>query len=225
LGPSRALLLAAALAVFGPSRAATGQPTAVRAAAGAAVRAVLPAQDLPRLPSLALPRMVGKERLQALLQAFVDRAYGKAFRHLGEERDFDHGHFLFASDAPDAAPVAILYHTQELAYYEPPRSDYGWLDPEARNWVQWLDDGRIENAKGLQSADAPRGLPVDEAALRSHHTILAQMLRPGLFGGHAPRSRQVVFTKAPCPAAGSDPSLMEVRLPSAERVCLSLSEY
>jgi hypothetical protein len=171
-----------------------------------------------------LPRAIGRERLQALLQLFVDTKYGKAFRHLGEERDFDHGHFLFASDDADAAPVAILYHTQELAFYAEPKSEYGWLNPEGRNWIQWLSDGRVENAARLQRADPPRGLPASLEELRAHHTILAEILEPARFGAaglRALRSRQVVFTKAAC-VAGS----LRVRVPSsAEPVCLALSEY
>lgn len=223
LGLARALALTALLALPGGAPAASAQPGAARAAANLAARAALPAQSLPGLSALPLPRTVGKERLQELLQAFVDTKYRKAFRHLGEEKDFDHGHFLFASDAPDAAPVAILYHTQELAYYEKPESDYGWVDPEARNWVQWLDDGRIQNAKELEGEVVPRGLPVDETQLREHHTILAQMLAPARFGGRAPSSRQVVFTKTDCGVTGSEQ--LRIRLPSSERVCLALSEY
>jgi hypothetical protein len=225
LGPVLALL--AGLCLPRPAGASPeGRAQAARAAGAAAARAALPARKLPVIGALPLPRAVGRERLQALLQSFVDKAYGKAFRHLGEERDFDHGHFLFASQDPDAAPVAILYHTQELAYYAKPGSGYGWLDPEGRNWVQWLSDGRVENAKDLARADQPSGLPVSPEELKSHHTILAEMLQPARFGAaaglRALRSRQVVFTKTACSAAAGQ---LTIRLPDASRVCLALSEY
>ena len=227
LGPVLALL--AGLALPRPAGASPeGRAQAARAAGAAAARAALPAQKLPGMGALPLPRAVGREKLQALLQAFVDKAYGKAFRHLGEERDFDHGHFIFASQDPDAAPVAILYHTQELAYYAKPGSGYGWIDPEKRNWIQWLSDGRVENAKALERPDPPSSLPVSPEELKSHHTILAEMLQPARFGAaaglRALRSRQVVFTKTPCDAAAAGGPL-RIRLPDASSVCLALSEY
>lgn len=164
-------------------------------------------------------------KLQALLQSFVDKTYLKAFRHLGDERDFDHGHFLFASGAPGAAPVAILYHTQELAYYAAAGSAYAWLDPNGRNWIQWLSDGRVENARRYLSAD-PGPLPFDPAALKSHHTILAEMLDPSAFGTRRLVSRQVVFTRESCPSRVDPSSTLVIRMPGGpRRVCLSLSEY
>ncbi len=180
----------------------------------------------PAAPAAALPARFDTRRLQTMLQAFVDRAYLRAFRHLGDEKDFDHGHFLFASDAPDAPPVAILYHTQELAYYAAAGSAYAWLDPEGRNWIQWLSDGRIENARLRLSAVAPEALPVDPAALRAHHTILPEMLNASAFGAKRLFSRQIVFTQEACPSDPDPASTLFIHLPGApRRLCLALSEY
>src|SRR5579885_2216559 len=69
----------------------------------------------PPSPSAApfvLPGGLTARRLQGLLQGFVTAEYGRVFRHLGDERDFDHGHLLLV----DGRPVAILYHTQETGY-------------------------------------------------------------------------------------------------------------
>ena len=201
-GPSRSWALAAALALSCPARGAG--PTA---------------------PPV-LPPSIGAQRLQSLLQDFVDKAYQKAFRHLGDERDFDHGHFLFASQAPEAPPVAILYHTQELAFYAAARSGYEWLDPDGRNWIQWLSDGRIENARGYLRPGPRRAASFDEQTLERHHTILAEMLEPKAFGASsALRSRQVVFTRSTCPAAEATPDILQIRLPASERVCLTLSAF
>lgn len=205
----------------GPRRRRSLGPAAL--ALAAALLLARPAQA-PASPS-ALPPRVDAARLQALLQSFVDKTYLKAFRHLGDERDFDHGHFLFASAAPGAAPVAILYHTQELAYYAAKGSAYAWLDPEGRNWIQWLSDGRVENARRYLSAH-PGPLPVDPRALSRHHTILAAMLEPSAFGARRLLARQVVFSREACPARLDRSSTLVIRLPgAARRVCLSLSEY
>ena len=148
-------------------------------------------------------------RLQGYLQRFADGAYLKSFRHLGEERDFDHGHLLFADSKE---PVAILYHTQELAYY-----DHSWLDPEGRNWVQWLSDGRVENAKRYERRGPMPALPAPLEALRAHKTVLPEMLEPSAFGARRLTSRQVVFTRAACGGA-----TISVRL-RGRRVCLSVN--
>ena len=93
-----------------------------------------------RFAALGFPAALDRAGLESLLQRFVDQSYLVGFRHLGDERDFDHGHLLY-----DAAgkPLAILYHTQELARGRAPDSDFGYVNPEARNWIQWLDDGRV----------------------------------------------------------------------------------
>ena len=165
-------------------------------------------------------------RFQGLLQNFVDRAYLKGFRHLGDERDFDHGHLLFDGQSK---LVAILYHTQELAGDHRRGSDFGYIDPGARNWIQWVDDGRIENAARYLRKDYPATAAWDYfralelPALRARHTVLPKMLDPKL-GVDAAKTAQWVFTRVQC--AGPAPAAaggLRVVLPNKEEVCLALA--
>jgi hypothetical protein len=177
---------------------------------------------------LGLPETLDRAGLESLLQRFVDRTYLKGFRHLGDERDFDHGHLL--CDA-SGKPFAILYHTQELAKGQPQGSEFSYLDPEARNWIQWLDDGRVENAARYKRRDYPHTPTWDwfRAAelpgLDAHHTILDKMLDPALVAVDVAKTRQWVFTRVPCAGARPSPDSKDLRilLPSKEAVCLSLS--
>lgn len=156
----------------------------------------------------------------------MNAAFQKAFRHLGDERDFDHGHVLHA---PGGRPVAILYHTQELALYHKRDAPFGYIDPKGRNWIQWIDEGRIENAnKYVRRAypDSARWRLFEKnelPGLLRHKTVTDRMLDPALLGVEISASRQWVFTRVSCPADGS-PSVIGVVLPDTrERVCLSLS--
>ncbi|MFI5349440.1 MAG: hypothetical protein ACHQ2Z_07845 [Elusimicrobiota bacterium] len=164
---------------------------------------------------------------QGLLQHFVDQAYLKGFRHLGDERDFDHGHLLYDANSN---LVAILYHTQELAADHRAGSDFGYIDPGARNWIQWVNDGRIENAARYLRTDYPATATWDYfrtlelPALQSRHTVLPKMLDPKL-GVDASKTAQWVFTRVQCagapPASAAD--ALRVVLPTKEEVCLTLS--
>jgi hypothetical protein len=141
---------------------------------------------------------------QSLLQRFVNEQYLKSFRRLGIEEDFDHGHLLFDARSPQR-PVAILYHTQEL-------SEYASMDPRARNWIQWVDRGTIENASRYERKTYPHTaswdwfLQRELAALRQHHTILDKMLDPALLGVEVSQSRQWVFTRTACDGADAAPA-------------------
>lgn len=168
-------------------------------------------------------------RMKTLLQAFVDKLYLKAFRHLGDERDFDHGHVLYAPGSK--TPVAILYHTQELAQDEPPGSEYGFVDAGARNWIQWVDRGGIENADRYERREFPdsaywRWFQAERVpVLKQYRTIVDKMLDPARLGAETSDSLQLVFTRFDCaappaPLPGREP--IDVRLPTGERVCLSL---
>lgn len=200
------LMLFLILGVSAPAKAVPPPPTSAEATAG-----------------------IEPARMQGLLQRFVDRYYLKAFRHLGDERDFDHGHVLYAPGSK--TPVAILYHTQELSQDEPAGSDYGVLDAGGRNWIQWLDRDAIENATAYQRESFPDSafyrwfqserLP----SLKRYNTILDKMLDPERVGAETSDSRQLVFTRFDCasPPAKRSAAPIDVRLPSGEKVCLDLS--
>ena len=186
----------------------------------------VPARAEPPLTEL-LSGELAPRRLEGHLQRFVDRLHLKAFRHLGDERDFDHGHILF--DAATGRPFAILYHTQELAADEPAGSDYGFVDADARNWIQRLDRDQIENASAYLRETYPAGadwnwfkterLP----ALARYRTIVDRMLDPGKLGAATGRSLQWVFTRRDCAAPRPEASAISIRLPDGERVCLEVS--
>lgn len=175
------------------------------------------------------PEGLEPSQFAPLLQAFVDREYLKAFRHLGDERDFDHGHVLYSPDG--SRPVAILYHTQELAADEKAGSEYGFVDAGARNWIQWIDKGGIENASAYERRDYPgtaywAWFAADRVPVyRKYGTIVDKMLDPERVGAETGKSRQVVFTRVGCeqaPAPEGREGLFSVKLPTGERVCLSL---
>jgi hypothetical protein len=192
-------------------------------------QAAPPASPAPaRFAALGLPSALSKTRLQALLQGFVNAAYGRSFRHLGDERDFDHGHLLL--DAKTLAPVAILYHTQELAHAAT-TPDYGYLDASARNWIQWLDGRGIENANRYVRAEYPHSaawdwfVARDLPKLRARGTILDKMLDPARLGAElAPTSVQYTFTRIECGPAKEDAAsnVIGVVLPDQTPVCLAL---
>lgn len=181
-----------------------------------------------RYDELGYPSSLGKPELVGLLQRVVDQLYMKGFRHLGDERDFDHGHFLFDASG---RPVAILYHMQELALHEPRGSAFGYLDPGKRNWIQWLADGRVENAERYRRKSYPKTAEWDwfrEAELPDlelNHTILDKMLDPALVGLDPSKTKQWVFTRIPCRAGTFAPDSPDIRvlLPTKRPVCLELA--
>ena len=173
-------------------------------------------------PMLPVPKM----EFQALLQKFVDQMYMKGFRHLGDERDFDHGHFLYNGESK---AIAILYHTQELADQNTADSGFGYIDPSGRNWIQWLGEGRIENAQRYLRKTYPATATWDWfrefelPGLSKHHTILDKMLDPSLVSLDVTKTSQWVFTKIPCAQAPSAGDEIQILLPTNEKVCLVLS--
>jgi len=183
-----------------------------------------------RFSGLGFPAALGRADLESLLQRFVDQSYLKSFRHLGDERDFDHGHILFD---PAGKPLAMLYHTQELAMFHARGSGFGYLDPEGRNWLQWIDGGRVENAARYKRRDYPRTPTWDwfrEAelpGLEAHHTILDRMLDPALLAVDPAKTKQWAFTRVACADAPLSPESkgLRIRLPGDETVCLALSDY
>jgi len=164
----------------------------------------------------------GKAEFQPLLQRFVDEQYLKSFKSLGVEDDFDHVHLLFDAAALDR-PIALLYHTQELV------GDPAF-DPAARNWLQWVGRGTVENAQRYERRSYPHTAAWDWfqyrelGALRERHTILDKMLDPALLGAGAVESRQWVFTRADCAALPPDAEPLRISLPRGPAVCLALSQ-
>ena len=172
------------------------------------------------------PPALSRTAFQELLQRFVDHAYLKGFRHLGDERDFDHGHLLFDGQSK---LVAILYHTQELAADHPAGDDFSYIDPGARNWIEWVSDGRIENAARYLRKDYPETATwnyfrlLELPALQARHTVLPKMLDPKL-GVDPSKTAQWVFTRVRCrDAAPERADGLRVVLPTKEEICLALS--
>jgi hypothetical protein len=186
------------------------------------------AADGRRFSELGLPAQLDRARLETLLQRFVDASYLKGFRHIGDERDFDHGHLLFGRDG---SPVAILYHTQELAWGRSRADAFAYVDPGARNWIQWLSDGRVENAARYLRRTYPATATWDWfraselPGLESRRTITDKMLEPGLLPLDVTKTRQWVFTRVRCegPSPRGDAAGLRVLLPTRESVCLALS--
>ena len=206
--------------MFAALLALTAGPAA--AAVVASLNPVRPDAGAEAVAALGLPAALTVPTLESLLQDFVNAEYGRAFLRLGEEADFDHGHLLL-----DAAghPIAILYHTQELAKAS---AGAAVLDPLARNWIEWIDSRKIEDARRYERKTYPATATWDWfrmqrlPLLQARHTILDKMLDPNLLGSSVTESRQWVFTRRPC--SGS-PVQLRVRLPTKEEVCLALSRY
>jgi len=107
-----------------------------------------------------LPSQFTLERVGTLLNQFSKETYQKAFRFIGVEQDFFHGHVLFERTLVDGKlqlnPRAILYHTQEdahKAHWEKsivPKYDY--LNVTTRNWIQWLSEDPAEDGQKIENA-------------------------------------------------------------------------
>lgn len=202
------------------------------------------------LQLMGYPDELTRPEIQALLQKFVDQVHGKGFRYLGDENDFDHGHFLYAPNKWKR-PIGILYHTQENAFKthrDSPGSKYDYLDTEARNWIQFVDqDKPVENAKTYmrRPEDYPKTKEWQQHVKEldwTHYTIHYEMLDPvplGIAtnpeapdypGPSKPNYMMFRFKTIPCAQMPSvvpeDSNLIEVLLPAVagarERVCLAL---
>lgn len=186
--------------------------------------------------SQGFPKGFSKELLHSMLQRVIDAAYGKGFRYLGDEYDFNHGHILFPKDSFGKNPVGILYHTQEYAYFyhrSLPGHAYDYLDPGARNWIQWTDASRpVENAYPYARKsypDTPEWSSVRDMlpAFQAHYTVVTGMLDPELVGTDLGKNDyQWFFPRIDCPPDGrtfpSGSNGVEVRLPTGEKACLAL---
>jgi hypothetical protein len=149
-----------------------------------------------------------KDEFQALLQDFVTDQYQKSFRHLGDIKDFHHGHIFYQYDgtspgsrlAPESVfPFAILYHTQEAANYysqKDPGGKYDYIDKAKRNWIQFFDPVTKKTQK-IVLANAYAYSPSDLEAhkpISQNYTIHPDMLDPKKFSYGLDIQRQVEFT-------------------------------
>lgn len=198
-----------------------------------------------------LPEEFSADRLQRLLQLFADQTLGTAFRVIGDENDFFHGHILWTADELTTEgrmkPVAILYHTQEEAYSahwrtnrstrnEPAAVEFDYLDVRTRNWLQWLssdpaqDGVRIENARDyvLAAKKNPEifygeNIPVE----REHFTIHGRWLDPEKLGVGLIGEMQWEFYKAECgsektPLAAFERGPVALAMSGNHKECLML---
>lgn len=181
-----------------------------------------------------VPPELDEKRIEKLLQAFTDATHGKAFRYLGVEHDFFHGHILYDADKKARA---ILYHTQEDAYDAHWRGTvdkkFDYVNVTTRNWIQWLDAGeKIENARVYQD---PRWRPAaqfwDEKAAPQenlHYTIHSHEMDPEKLGFRVVEMMSLNFYEDDCAGPRDDYYRMrrgpiQVRVPKQGEVCLSLS--
>lgn len=96
-----------------------------------------------------------KIQFKKILAEASKQLYAKAYKYLGEEKDFFHGHVLYPVDSypsddimrkrvkPGTAPISILWHTQESA------GDglMEYVDKHARNWLQSIPQpADVQNA-------------------------------------------------------------------------------
>lgn len=179
------------------------------------------------------PKEFNKKRLALLLQKAVDKMYLKGFRYLGDTNDFDHGHILFVLDKSSLPKaVAILYHTQEQAYdyhEKEPESKYDYLNPNARNWIQWLDmPEKVENARQYERTVYPFGAEWDSykaysvPAFKRHFTVHQFMLDPKFLGGEVAFAIQWGFYKIDSPIKNQNSNVIKIKLPRNNSVSLAL---
>ena len=175
-----------------------------------------------------LPTQVGLDEMQSLLQRFVDETYPTAFRLLGDSRDFDHGHFLYAENLPtNRKPFAVLWHTQERGLCKGMQFQF---DPTARNWIQWLDPKRpLQNAikykrRAYPATPAWRALvELRLSDAEECHTIHPEMLDPEALGLRVASTSQWSFTKKDCEEIKDN--RIDISLPpNGARICLEVSQ-
>jgi hypothetical protein len=146
---------------------------------------------------LKLSRSLSKTEVAGYVQKFVDQTYGRAFRYLGDEEDFDHGHFLFNAKGEC---FAIVYHTQEgahRAHVKEPGSKYDYLDGHERSWIQFLPDGHVEKAEPYAFDDLSNP---EWAWYYAAYTVVDAMLDPAKTGDASIRDFQLTFRQFDCSA-------------------------
>jgi len=107
-----------------------------------------------------MPSELSLERIENLLSLFCEQTKGVAFRTIGVEEDFFHGHVLFEKKEHAGRvalfPRAILYHTQEeahKAHWEKSIDlQFDYINITTRNWIQWLDDDPAQDGMAIENA-------------------------------------------------------------------------
>lgn len=172
------------------------------------------AQPVYTYKSLGFPKELSRDFLQRMLQAFFDQYRGKAFRSIGDARDFNHGHIV----TDGTAVKALLLHTQEQAKNAPSGSPFSYVDAGARNWVVYLEDPtRFVNAETLRYQERPYDWPERWERQTSfndyvykYKTITVMMLDPKKTGVEArsflesEKGEQLNFNKASCPVLSEE---------------------
>lgn len=196
-----------------------------------------------------LPSAFSLSRVERLLQTVVTRLHGKAFRYLGVDEDFFHGHLLFEETKTESGhrltPRAILYHTQEEAHAAHWRGTvdkkYDYLDVTTRNWIQWLSDEEEKDGERLENARIyfqreqtnPRydwhqfwkeGAEPEE---RFYYTVHDRRLDPQRLGFKVYGALQFEFYRTDCDSLGENPYGMwrgpiRVLLPNGKKTCLKV---
>lgn len=159
--------------------------------------------------SLGFPSELSRDFLKRMLQSFHDQHRGRAFRALGDARDFNHGHIV-----TDGTTVgALLLHTQEQAKNAPPGSPFSYLDSGQRNWLVYLrEPDKFINAESLRYRDRPADWPerwerhtTFDDYVYKYKTVTVMMLDPAKTGIAArsflesEKGEQLNFNKASCP--------------------------
>jgi hypothetical protein len=169
---------------------------------------------------------ISKGEMAKALQAMVDTAYKVGFRTIGNPDDLFHGHFIF--DGKSSRPRFILYHTQERAglyeLYEP-WSKLAYTDKTKRNWIQWLDTDKVEDANLYRFAFTKPEWCVAEEAF----TINYDMLDPAKLG-FVPvvigEYYQFNFFQIRCKGKENDPesNVISLAMPEGKTLCLEFND-
>ncbi len=169
---------------------------------------------------------ITKKEMTRALQTMVDTAYGIGFRTIGHPDDLFHGHFIFDGVSPK--PRFILYHAQEranlYALYKP-GSVFDYTDKTKRNWIQWLDTFKVEDASLYRYGYTKPAWCVSEEA----YTIGYEMLDPAKLGFTPTvigEYYQFNYYQTKCKGKENDPDsdVLSVTLPAGDVVCLEFSD-
>lgn len=181
--------------------------------------------------SLGLPNELSRSFLTMNLQSFYDQYYNVSFKHIGDWRDFDHGHLL--KDATGALR-GVLFHTQERASLAKPDSDYTFIDKSKRNWLLFTHRPfEFHNAYKFRFTQRPafwnqeyeKNVSWDEYAQAG--TVVELMLDPEKIGFKIvpfmslDKTEAFYFKKAKCPdIIKYESNIIEIKNHQGQRECL-----